>query len=289
MGKIYFPFGYGISATDGSYNKLTFMELQQIMKADYLDIIYDNRNKAYGGYELRRNYERRAKKAAMFALLGVVAIASFSFIIASRPAKTPPEYVKPTVTTVCDLQPVKKVVIPPRPVVPPPAAAPKSIHYSVPVITTDDVKPDEALKPVGEITGIPGPANHDGDSTATGLLPKGSGGTTTVIAPPTVPKEIPVFVEQMPRFNGDLNAYLSANLLYPEQAKAAGIQGKVGIQFVVNEDGSISNLKVVRSLGAGCDEEALRVLSGMPQWKPGKNNGIPVKVLFTQPIVFRLE
>ena len=83
--------------------------------------------------------------------------------------------------------------------------------------------------------------------------------------------------------------YLSKNIRYPEQAKKENIQGRVYVTFVVEKDGSITNAKVLRSIGGGCDEEALRVVNAMPKWEPGKLQGTPVRVQFNLPIVFKLQ
>jgi len=102
--------------------------------------------------------------------------------------------------------------------------------------------------------------------------------------------EIFTYVEQMPTFaNGDVNAYLSKNIQYPAAARENNISGRVIVNFIVSEDGSISDVTIVRGIGGGCDEEAKRVVAGMPKWKPGKQNGRPVKVRFTLPILFKLE
>ena len=77
------------------------------------------------------------------------------------------------------------------------------------------------------------------------------------------------------------------NLKYPAQAKDAGIEGTVYIQFVITETGDVINSRVVKGIGGGCDEEALRVVNSMPLWKPGKQNGVPVKVLYSLPVHFK--
>ena len=82
---------------------------------------------------------------------------------------------------------------------------------------------------------------------------------------------------------------LGKNLRYPRQAKKMGIQGKVYIRFIVDTDGSLTNIEVLKGIGAGCDEEALRVITQAPKWKPGKQRGKPVKVRMTIPIVFKLN
>jgi protein TonB len=99
-------------------------------------------------------------------------------------------------------------------------------------------------------------------------------------------------VESMPVFKGGnaaLNPYLSANIKYPVMAKESGIQGKVYITFVVEKDGSITDVKLLRGIGGGCDEEAIRVVKNMPKWTPGKQRGKPVRVQYNLPVRFTLH
>jgi TonB family protein len=98
-------------------------------------------------------------------------------------------------------------------------------------------------------------------------------------------------VEKMPTFPGGDEAridFMMKNLKYPEQAKKNGVQGKVFVTFIVETDGSLTNVKVMRGIGAGCDEEAVRVIKLMPKWTPGIEKGKPVKVQFVLPIKFAL-
>ncbi len=109
------------------------------------------------------------------------------------------------------------------------------------------------------------------------------------------PEEQTIFevVEKMPEFpNGGmagLMQYLSKNIKYPTIAQENGTQGRVIVQFVVNRDGSIVDPKVLRSVDPYLDKEAVRVISGMPKWKPGEQRGKPVRVKYTVPVVFRLQ
>lgn len=93
----------------------------------------------------------------------------------------------------------------------------------------------------------------------------------------------------MPAFNGNLNVWLSQNMLYPASAAESGIEGKVIVKFVIRSDGSISDACVTRGVDPQLDREALRVVNAMPKWKPGMNNGKPVNVLFQLPLTFRLQ
>ena len=99
-------------------------------------------------------------------------------------------------------------------------------------------------------------------------------------------------VEEMPQYPGGENAlmdYVSKNVVYPKEAQEKGISGRVFVSFIVEKDGSVSNVKVMRGIGGGCDEEAVRVISGLPKWKPGKMKGKPVRVSYMMPITFRLQ
>jgi protein TonB len=111
------------------------------------------------------------------------------------------------------------------------------------------------------------------------------------VEPEPIEEKIFTFVEEYPEFPGGdkaLREFILNNLNYPEIARKTGITGTVYVQFVVEKDGSISDVKVVRGIGGGCDEEAVRVVKSMPKWKPGKQRGMPVRVYFTLPIELKL-
>ena len=88
---------------------------------------------------------------------------------------------------------------------------------------------------------------------------------------------------------GALNQYLGKNIRYPAAAQRANVSGRVFVSFVVNTDGSIQDVTVLKGLGFGTDEEAVRVVKGMPKWRPGKQSGRPVRVKYNLPINFQLE
>jgi protein TonB len=103
--------------------------------------------------------------------------------------------------------------------------------------------------------------------------------------------EIFLIVEEQPEFPGGeaaRRAYFAENIHYPQEAREMGLQGTVYVGFVVEPDGSVSQVKVLRGIGGGCDEEAIRVVKNMPPWKPGKQRNIPVRVRFTIPVRFTL-
>jgi len=268
---------------------------EKLLQADYLDIVFDNRNKAYGGYELRRSYAHRVRKSGAVALIVVAVLSSYSFI-ATRDGsnhKTPLHD-----TTVVHMQniieQIKPPVVPPPPLVRSPEP-PKPIAtrtFSEPrVVPNELVRPEQELTKNKDLRDVAiGNKNQDGDpGNLNPDIHSVGKGTGPAIVTPQPPSKIPTYVEQMPQFNGNLNEYLGTHLHYPEGARETNIQGKVILQFVVNEDGSVSSVTTVRSLGGGCDEEALRMLRGMPKWKPGKQNGVAVKVMLMLPIDFVLQ
>ena len=105
-------------------------------------------------------------------------------------------------------------------------------------------------------------------------------------------QEIFQIVEEMPAYPGGeqkLMEYVAKNIKYPQIARETGIQGRVFVSFVVEPDGSVSNVKVLRGIGGGCDEEAMRVVKSLPKWKPGKQRGKAVRVSYMLPVNFKLQ
>ena len=104
--------------------------------------------------------------------------------------------------------------------------------------------------------------------------------------------QIFMVVESMPEFPGgepSLYKYLAENIKYPQMAKESGIQGRVFVTFVVERDGSVTDVRVLRGIGGGCDEEAIRVVKAMPKWTPGKQRGKSVRVQYNLPVKFTLQ
>jgi TonB family protein len=113
-------------------------------------------------------------------------------------------------------------------------------------------------------------------------------------APEDAPSNDSIYqiVDEMPQFPGGEKAmmeYVAKNVKYPQEAKDKEIQGRVFVSFVIEKDGSVNEVKVLRSIGGGCDEEAVRVVKAMPKWKPGKQDGKPVRVSYMMPFFFKLE
>ena len=171
-----------------------------------------------------------------------------------------------------------------------------SIAFTPPVIKKDsEVKPEEEMKTQDELketkTAI-GAFDVKGNDEAGGTVLK----AVEDIAAPEPPKQeeeqnkIFEVVEQQPQFpGGSVNGWLADHIKYPVVAAENGIQGRVVVQFVVERDGSVSQVRVVRGVDPSLDKEAQRVISSMPKWIPGKQNGQSVRSRFTVPVTFRLQ
>ncbi|NDC39936.1 MAG: energy transducer TonB [Chitinophagia bacterium] len=265
------------------------MKSETILESSYIDIVYNNRNTAYGGYQLRKSYPAHIKKAGLITLWSIAILSSFSYIERGHNHVALATAFHPTNLTEV------KIGIPPAPVVPPktqatpPPAAGKHIKWSAPVVTRDDSVFDELPEQRQLTHADPNVATGGNDSIS---MPgqtgdhRGGDGRKTFDMDTTQPF---VFVEEPPVFNGNLNAYLAEHLQYPEEARNAGREGRVIVKFVVQEDGTIANISLARGIGYGCDEAAIKVITEMPKWKPARNNGRPVKAWFTQPLSFRID
>ncbi len=260
------------------------------------DIVFAKRNKQYGAYLLRTSYGNVVKKAT---ILGV----TFFSLALATPLLWALRKTNEQVYVEANLSKVKlpppppeepKILEPPKPVEP--IAPVKTIKFNQIEILPDEKVIDE-LPPTQEelanTKAVIGSANIEGE--IGDAPPVESEPTPPIIEPPvTIEKAEDPFTaaEVMPEFQGGLGAlgkFLQKNLRYPTQAQSAGIGGKVYVQFIVGRDGSISHTEVMRGIGFGCDEEALRVIKLMPKWLPGKQSGRSVPVRFTLPISFLMQ
>lgn len=272
-----------------------------LISSDWVDLVFEGRNKAYGAYRLRKSTTKRN----ILALVAVVLLLIVAFIILTVKNFVDEQRAKVAMTQVAELtnykQPEKKAEVKQKKVEVEPERVVErvksSIKFTAPVIKKDEeVKPDEELKTQDELmstkTAI-GTFDVKGNDDANGEVLKAK----EVIAEPEPPKheeENKVFdiVEQQPMFPGGQTAlmkYLSEHTKYPVVAQENGVQGRVTVQFVVEKDGSISDVHVLRGVDPSLDKEAVRVVKSMPRWTPGKQNGINVRVNYRVPVLFRLQ
>lgn len=258
------------------------------------DVIFENRNKSYGAYAIRSSYNDSLKKSLLF-LTSLVSLLFGSVILNNKMNANAiieqPNIIDDlaaetlTYSTTVDMKP---------PVIEPvqnTAAAATAPSGGMPTQIVDVLTNTTTVNVENPVSGV-------GTETATGTAPVGPETSTTTIfhiesAPTTATSEIVVIAEEMPEFEGGvagLMRYIGQNVVYPPVAREIGKEGTVYVSFVVNEVGSVENVKVVRGIGYGCDEEVVRVVGKMPKWKKvGKNAGHPVKVRFNIPVSFKLR
>jgi len=261
------------------------MKTQQVCAVQMDDIVFEHRNKMYGAYVLRSMYNKHLNRALLLAITILFAGLAYplaSVYLAPEPAKF--------ITNEGEAEFMKLVKpldeIPSVPLLPPPVAPENKIKFFVPVITIDEVAEGDAFPSQDELGKnlVNAPINTNVEMPVEKPV--------EILEVPESKKDIFLIVEEMPSFPGgdeERMRYLSDNTEYPLQASQTGIHGTVYIQFVVDSDGKITDVKVLRGIGGGCDEEAVRVVKSMPQWHPGKQNGKTVKVLYNMSVVFRLQ
>ncbi len=270
------------------------MNINKILNADYLDILYEGRNKSYGGYELRKKYQKRMTIAGLIAMLVVGGVFGSTLIKPKKDVivEAPPEIKDVKLT---DPPPVDPKKPPPPPPIAPPAPVKPTVKFTPPVIKkNEEVREEEKPEPPKpEENKVVGPKTVAGSDSPDAIDPSlntnpgtGKGGPIDA-GPPK--EEIFKSVEQMPEAPFDVPKYLAQNIRYPSAAREEGISGRVVLQFVVDKDGSVTNVTILRDIGGGCGKEAERVVKGMPKWRPGKQNGQPVKVYYTLPVSFTLQ
>jgi len=263
------------------------------------DIVFENRNKAYGAYDLRKVYRPTLTKSVLIGgalfILAMLSPALISLI--------------PKEEQELNMNEIDLMKLPPPPIdpneppppPPPPVELPKvaTIKFLPPEVKKDEEVPEETPPPVVEELekAVVADKTQEGDENAQEAIiaPEETAPVkeeVKVVEAAPVEEQIFQVVEQNPEFPGGLGAlgqYLSKNIKYPAAASRANISGKVFLTFVVNTDGSIQDISVLKGLGFGCDEEAQRVVKGMPKWKPGKQSGRNVRVKYNLPISFVLE
>lgn len=260
---------------------------------DWIELVFAGRNKNYGAFELRQHYGRTMMKAMLIAFTTIVA-ASVTYTYAV--GKTPGEM---GIIREIDVPPIQPPPVKPEkkldPVVEPPAAAKSqpaaaTIKFPPLKVTSDELATnppkidDIAGKEVSsETTEGKGGQEQMGEP---GIVDLGGTG----VEPKTDNKEY-INVEEMPQPVGGVDAwgkFLNRNLRFPPAAQDAGISGRVIVSFVIEKDGHLTDITIIKGAGYGMDEEAMRVLKLAKPWKPGRQNGNPVRVRYSIPMNFQL-
>ena len=272
-----------------------------LVAGDWVDLVFEGKNQAYGAYRLRKGTTKR-NIVAMIAVLAA-GIVIFSFVAIKSIVEASQKTVAVTQTTElsalnqakkkAEVKQKPKVDVEPEKVV---ERVKSSVKFTAPVIKKDEeVKPEDEIKTQTDLintkTAMGALIVTGNDQHAGAVLQL----KQAVAQPEPKPvEETKVFevVEQMPSFPGGdaaLMAYLRDNMKYPVVAAENGVQGRVVVSFVVERDGSITDVKVARSVDPSLDREAVRVVKSMPHWIPGKQNGSAVRVKYNVPVSFKLQ
>ena len=272
----------------------------------WVEMVFAGKNKEYGAYQLRKGTSGRNIKALLILVIAAALVGGFLAwkVIEQKQAEEQQAYMEAMELAKLQQQakkeekkkePVKHKVDKKKEI---------PVARETQKFTAPDIKKDELVKEENQVKQMDklddkvavGTENKEGVKDRTVEAVRND---IAVAAPPPPPAPKPevatkVFdvVEEMPSFpggQGALMSYLASNIKYPVVAQENGVQGRVIVSFVVELDGSISDVRVARSVDPSLDREAQRVVKSMPRWKPGKQNGSAVRVKYTVPVVFRLQ
>jgi protein TonB len=246
------------------------------------EIVFEGRNKAYGAYFVRKKYNRVMLSALGFATATLVLGISIPLILKILKTKSAEEVVNIKVNLTAPPPINPHTPPPPPPPPPPPKPLIKELKVTPPVIAKVNVDTTIATVKQVQQTNV-GNVNQKGKDTMI-IQP---------VAPPSTigddADKIFTIVQQKPEFPGDINKWLADHIDYPEQAKDANIQGTVYVSFVVEKDGSVTAVKILRGVNTYLDDEAKNKVMSMPKWKAGEQNGHAVRVQYMLPVHFVLR
>jgi protein TonB len=252
-----------------------------IFEDEWCDIVFEDKNKEYGAFKLRKS----SSKSHLVALIvtGVLFTFSVSFPLLIKGSDSNDTMSIGDITTLTNVELDKKIEI----IEPLKSEPPKVAVFRPWVVKPDDQAGDDDIISMDSLISIVVPRGNN-DTTAFKDVDKDNK-DKRIITETIKPFMI---VEVMPEFPGgesEMMEFLGKNIAYPQDAREANVQGTVYATFVVNPDGSISNIQILRGVYASCDKEALRVIKMMPNWKPGKQNGVAVPVQLNLPIAYVLK
>lgn len=273
-----------------------------LISNEWTDLVFEGRNQSYGAYKLRKTTGKRN----LWALI-IVALAAVLLYLGLQLQRMAEANKKVENTQAVELAKLntekkkeakveKKEIIrqEPEKVV---EQVKSSVKFTAPIIKKDEeVKEEDEIKldEVQKSDKAVGAFTVEGNDEVSGSVLKAKEDIPAPEPPKHVVEETKIFtvVEQMPMFPGGdaaLMGYLRDNIHYPTVAAENGVQGRVVVGFVVERDGSITDVNILRSVDPSLDREAMRVVKSMPRWTPGKQNGSAVRVKYQVPVTFRLQ
>ncbi len=264
---------------------MNIIDWSNAVNPERTEIVFEGRNKEYGGYVLRNKYQKRIVLALLVSVVGIVIAFTIPMLMSYLSNLKLSNETKITDSvTLEEPPPIDKATPPPPPVIPPPPVQ-QTIKFTPPKVVKDEEvqEPPPTQEEVKE-TQV-STANQEGSKDVVDVP------DNPVVGDPDEGKVFMVVEEQasFPGGEAKLAEYLGKNIKYPAIARENGISGRVYINFIVGKDGKVRDTKLLRGIGGGCDEEALRVVRSMPDWKPGRQNGRNVDVYVNVPVVFTLK
>ena len=277
------------------------MSKVDLISNEWTDLVFEGRNQAYGAYKLRKGTTKRNVWSIIIVALAAVLL--FLGLQLQKMAQANKTVENTQAVELARLQDKKKEVkvekkeivrTEPEKVV---EQVKSSVKFTAPIIKKDEeVKEEDEIKldEVQKSDKAVGAFTVEGNDEVGGAVLKAKEDIAAPEPPKHVVEETKIFtvVEQMPMYPGGdaaLMGYLRDNIHYPTVAAENGVQGRVVVGFVVERDGSITDVKVLRSVDPSLDREAMRVVKSMPRWTPGKQNGSAVRVKYQVPVTFRLQ
>ena len=272
----------------------------------WVEMVFAGKNKEYGAYQLRKGTSGRNIKALLILVIAAALVGGFLAwkVIEQKQAEEQQAYMEAMELAKLQQQAKKeeKKKEPVKPKIEPKKEIPvarETQKFTAPVIKKDElVKEENQVKQMDKLDDKVAVGTEDKEGVKDRTV-EAVRNDIAVAAPPPPPAPKPevstkVFdvVEEMPSFPGGMAAlmkYIKDNLRYPEICREGAAIGRVNVVFIVNEDGSLSDVKVIRSIIPELDKEAIRVVKSMPKWNPAKQNGKAVKMKYVVPVNFRPE
>lgn len=272
-----------------------------LISNEWTDLVFEGRNQAYGAYKLRKGTAKRNVWALI--IVGLAAALLYLGLQLQKMAEANKKVENTQAVELAKLNTEKKeakvekkeiIKQEPEKVV---EQVKSSVKFTAPIIKKDsEVKEEDEIKldEVQKSDKAVGAFTVEGNDEVGGAVLKAKEDIAAPEPPKHVVEETKIFtvVEQMPMFPGGVGAlmgYLRDNIHYPTVAAENGVQGRVVVGFVVERDGSITDVNILRGVDPSLDREAMRVVKSMPKWTPGKQNGSAVRVKYQVPVSFRLQ
>lgn len=272
-----------------------------LISNEWTDLVFEGRNQSYGAYKLRKGTAKRNVWALI--IVGLAAALLYLGLQLQKMAEANKKVENTQAVELAKLNTEKKeakvekkeiIKQEPEKVV---EHVKSSVKFTAPVIKKDsEVKEEDEIKldEVQKSDKAVGAFTVEGNDEVSGAVLKAKEDIAAPEPPKHVVEETKIFtvVEQMPMYpggDGALMGYLRDNIKYPTVAAENGVQGRVVVGFVVERDGSITDVKILRGVDPSLDREAMRVVKSMPRWNPGKQNGSAVRVKYQVPVSFRLQ